>query len=170
MRIEADARKLYKEVIIPTPLDLTISKPNIIIKTNNVSIFWNYLALVCKAEIPYPPPFYLNCKFLLMEDVQEQLSKFINSTRPHFNIMIPHNALNICTKQQVQIKFCIEHIQSRTFRIPWLVGSLSLFPRVVQYSSSSSLSRWCNEVKRAHSATYCSFSLPWNSWHWYCEI
>ena len=29
-------------------------------KTNNVSIFWNYLVLICKAEILYLPPCYLN--------------------------------------------------------------------------------------------------------------
>ena len=39
-----------------------IAKPNMITKTKKLSIFWNYLALICKAEIPYP--LYLNCKFL----------------------------------------------------------------------------------------------------------
>ena len=42
-----------------------ISKPNMIIKTKKLSIFWNYLDLICKAEIPYLPPFYLNHKFLI---------------------------------------------------------------------------------------------------------
>ena len=42
------------------------TKPNMIIKTKTkkLSIFWNYLALICKAEIPYPPPVYLNHKIL----------------------------------------------------------------------------------------------------------
>ena len=41
-----------------------IGKPNTIIKTMKLSIFWNYLALICTADIPYLPPFYLNHKFL----------------------------------------------------------------------------------------------------------
>ena len=35
-----------------------IGKPNTIIKTMKLSIFWNYLALICTADIPYLPPFY----------------------------------------------------------------------------------------------------------------
>ena len=38
------ARKLYKEVIIPTSLDFTISEPNMIIKSKKLSI----MALICK--------------------------------------------------------------------------------------------------------------------------
>ena len=35
-----------------------IAKPNMIITTKKHSIFWNYLVLICKAEITYLPPFY----------------------------------------------------------------------------------------------------------------
>ena len=37
-----------------------IAKLNMIIKAKEPSILWNYLALICKAETPYLPPFYLN--------------------------------------------------------------------------------------------------------------
>ena len=43
-----------------------IAKPNMIIKTKKLSIFWNYSALICKTEIPYLPPFYLNHKILFI--------------------------------------------------------------------------------------------------------
>ena len=35
------------------------------IKTNKLSIIQKYLALICKVEILYLPPFYLNHKFLI---------------------------------------------------------------------------------------------------------
>ena len=35
------------------------------IKTKKLSIVWHYLAPICKAEIPYPPLFYMNHKFLI---------------------------------------------------------------------------------------------------------
>ena len=43
-----------------------IAKPNMTIKTKQLSIFWNYLAQICKAEIPCLPPFNLNPKFLFI--------------------------------------------------------------------------------------------------------
>ena len=50
-----------------TCLYSAIAKPNMTIKTKKLSTFCNYLALICKAEIPYLPPFYtrLNHKFLI---------------------------------------------------------------------------------------------------------
>ena len=48
-----------------TCLYSAIVKPNMTMKTKILSIFWNYLDLICKAEIPYLPPFYLNHKFLI---------------------------------------------------------------------------------------------------------
>ena len=45
-------------------LTFAIAKSNMIIKTKKLSIIWNYLVLISKAEIPYLPQFYLNHKFL----------------------------------------------------------------------------------------------------------
>ena len=48
-----------------TCLYLAIAKPNMTIKAKKGSIIQSYLALICKAKIPYLPPFYLNRKFLV---------------------------------------------------------------------------------------------------------
>ena len=59
-----------------------IVKLNKTIKTKKLSIIWSYLALICRAEIPYPPPFYLNCKFLftisLVSLEYASIRKFVN--------------------------------------------------------------------------------------------
>ena len=40
-------------------------KYDINIKTNKLSIFWNYLTLRCRTKIQYLSPFYINHKFLV---------------------------------------------------------------------------------------------------------
>ena len=63
-------RKFFKENVQgtwdsdSTCLYSSNTKPNMTIKTKKLSIFWNYLALICKAEIPYPRLHsYMNHKF-----------------------------------------------------------------------------------------------------------
>ena len=63
---------LLKEVVQGTGdsdstcLYSAIAKPNMSIKTKKLSIIWHYLALICKAEMPYlPAPLYLYRKFFI---------------------------------------------------------------------------------------------------------
>ena len=72
-----------------------------IIKTKKLSIFWNYLALMWKAEVPYLPSLNLNHKFLFQI--------FFNTTEVQYMIRlycnVPENMLvgvkqdlkNICS-------------------------------------------------------------------------
>ena len=84
-----------------TWLYTAMAKPNMIIKTKKLSIFWNYLALMWKAEVPYLPPLNLNHKFLFQI--------FFNTTEVQYMIRlycnVPENMLvgvkqdlkNICS-------------------------------------------------------------------------
>ena len=46
-------------------LALAISKPNLIINTDLLIIIWNYLSLICKSEILYPPHLYHYLQILI---------------------------------------------------------------------------------------------------------
>ena len=46
-------------------LYLAFAKPNLIVNTDLLIILWNYFSLICKAEILYPPQFYLKREVLI---------------------------------------------------------------------------------------------------------
>ena len=48
-------------------LYLFFAKPNLIVNTDLLIILGNYFSLICKAEILYPPQFYLK-RFILIQD------------------------------------------------------------------------------------------------------
>ena len=48
-------------------LHLFFAKPNLIVNTDLLIILGNYFSLICKAEILYPPQFYLKRSILIQD-------------------------------------------------------------------------------------------------------
>ena len=88
-------RKVYKELVIQTPLvfNQLLKKQKMTIKTKKLSIICNYLTMICKAGIPYLPPFRVKCKFLII----------FSLIRPHYLDMRTKVSI-MSANNQVKIK------------------------------------------------------------------
>ena len=67
----------YRIIHIGLCLSLLIfAKPNLIVNTDLLIILGNYFSLICKAEILYPPQFYLKRSILKQDPCLKQVMLF----------------------------------------------------------------------------------------------
>ena len=136
------AKKMYKELVTDSAcLSSTIAKPNMTIKTRKLNIFWNFLALICKAEIPYTPHKFLfiiffirfNFIFLSIDHILLIESELIIS---NIILIFPgDDSKRICVGF-VRLKKMLQHWLMTTatateFQIPWGLDKSKARPQTV---------------------------------------
>ena len=125
-------------------LHLAIVKPNMIIKTDLLSIFWNYLALICKAEILYLTSLSLIVLFLYKSSciknhmfIDVYCYLLISTFPPLFSNLHLRNAIGINLKMINRLFYFADicmHILSRQwlglthFQGLYIVVQLSIYP------------------------------------------
>ena len=88
-------------------LFIFFAKPNLIVNTDLLIIFGNYFSLICKAEILYPPQFYLKrsiliqdpwtkCTLPLQQLPPQNLTTFYSVSQAHWLQWCPDLAFTVC--------------------------------------------------------------------------